>query len=120
MPANSQTNREILETLFNGDTFKTPEVEYQYRSDNFTAEIPQTGELFESREALRDMQKDFDQPPALSLKRITGEGDTWVVEAIQTYEDKGDFHVCVIVEFADGKIAKETRYYGAPLTTDRS
>jgi hypothetical protein len=44
----------------------------------------------------------------------------WVVEALQTYEDEGDFHVCVIVEFSDGKISRETRYYGPPLVTNRT
>ena len=115
----TNTNKETLQTLFGGDTFHTPEVEYELRSEDFTAEIPQTGERFESREALRDMQKEFGQPPAVALKRITGEGDVWVVEAVQTYEKDGDYHVCVLVEFDNGKIRRETRYYGPPLQTNR-
>jgi hypothetical protein len=113
------TNREILEDLFGGDSFHTPEYEYQFRSDAFTAEIPQTGERFESREALRDMQAAMGQPPDVAVKRISGEGGFWVVEAVQTYDDRGMFHVCVIVEFEGGKIVRETRYYGPPLQTDR-
>ena len=115
----TQTNREVLETLFGGQTFSTPETEYELRAEDFTAEIPQTGERFDSREALRDMQRGMGKPPRVALKRITGEGDVWVVEAIQTYEDDGDYHVCVLVEFDNGKIAKETRYYGPPLKPDR-
>jgi hypothetical protein len=115
----SHTNREILETLFQESTFLTPEDEYEFRSEDFTAEIPQTGERFESREALRDMQKGMGRPPAVSLKRLTGEGEFWAVEAIQTYEQEGDYHVCVLVEFDNGKIKKETRYYGPPLQAAR-
>lgn len=111
------SNREILETLFQGSTFLTPDEEYEFRSEDFTAEIPQRGVRFESREALRDMQKRMGRPPAVSLKRLTGEGEFWAVEAIQTYEQEGDYHVCVLVEFDNGKIQKETRYYGPPLQT---
>ena len=116
----TQTNRETLETLFGSETFFTPEAEYEFRAEDFTAEIPQTGERFDSREALRDMQKGMGQPPAVALKRITGEGDVWVVEAVQTYEEDGDYYVCVLVEFDNGKISKETRYYGPPLKTSRT
>lgn len=114
-----QTNREILEALFQEDTFLTPEQEYEYRSEDSTAEIPQTGERFGNREALREMQKRMGRAPAVSLRRLTGEGDFWAVEAIQTYEHEGDYHVCVLVEFDNGKIKKETRYYGPPLQTNR-
>lgn len=115
----TQTNKEILEALFREDAFLTPEQEYGYRSENFTAEIPQSGERFESREALRDMQKTMGQPPAVSLQRLTGRGDFWAVEAIQTYEQEGAYYVCVLVEFESGKIKRETRYYGPPLQTTR-
>lgn len=113
-------NRRILESMFYGDTFKTPHFEYEYRTEDFVAEIPQTGERFEGRDALRAMQEDFGEPPRVELKEIRGEGDTWVVEALQTYEQEGDFHVCVIVEFNEGKIRRETRYYGPPLVTERN
>ena len=113
------SNKEVLERLFQESTFLTPEEEYEFRSEDFTAEIPQTGERFESREALRDMQKGMGQPPAVSLKRITGEGEFWAVEATQTYDQEGDYHVCVLVEFDNGKIRKETRYYGPPFQNTR-
>ena len=113
-------NRKVLESMFEGGTFKSPEFEYELRTDDFVAEIPQTGERFEGPDALRTMQENFGDPPKVQLKEIRGEGDTWVVEALQTYEGEGDFHVCVIVEFSDGKISRETRYYGPPLVPDRT
>lgn len=114
------SNRAILELMFEGDSFKSPEFEYEFRTADFVAEIPQTGERFEGRDALKAMQSDFGEPPRIELKEIRGEGDTWVVEALQTYEQEGDFHVCVIVEFSDGKICRETRYYGPPLAGSRN
>ena len=115
----TNSNKEVLERLFQESTFLTPEEDYEFRSEDFTAEIPQTGERFESREALRDMQKGMGRPPAVSLKRITGEGEFWAVEATQTYDQEGDYHVCVLVEFDNGKIKKETRYYGSPFQNTR-
>lgn len=113
------SNRSILESMFEGGGFKSPEFEYELRSDDFVAEIPQTGERFEGRDALRAMQENLGEPPGIQLREIRGEGDTWIVEAIQTYEKEGDFHVCVVVEFEDGRISRETRYYGPPLATER-
>jgi hypothetical protein len=117
--ATSSRNRHVLEKMFGADSFQSPEFEYELRAEDFVAEIPQSGERFESREALRAMQEGFGDPPTIQLKRITGEGDTWVVEAIQTYGDASIFHVCALVEFTDGKISRETRYYAPPLAADR-
>lgn len=112
------SNREIIETLLEGGSFKSPEFEYQFRSEDFIARIPQTGEVYD-RDALRAMQEAMGSPPAIEVERITGEGDVWVVEAVNTYEDDGDYYMCNIVEFRDGKVSRETRYYGPPLETDR-
>lgn len=114
------SNRRTLESMFEGETFRPPEFEYDLRSEDFVAEIPQSGERFESREALRAMQEKFGEPPRIQLREIRGEGDIWIVEATQTHEDEGAVHVCVIVEFENGKISRETRYYGPPLVTERS
>lgn len=114
-----QTNREILESFFEGGTFKSPEFEYSYRTPDFVARIPQTGETFD-RDSLLQMQKSYGPPPSVRLERITGDGDLWVVETVNTYEDDGDYYSCAIVEFVDGKVSRETRYYGPPLNVDRS
>jgi hypothetical protein len=118
--ASTTSNRQILQSMFEEGAFKSPEFEYELRSEDFVAEIPQTGERLESRDALKTMQESFNEPPNIQLKEIRGEGDIWVVEAVQTYEAGGDFHVCVIVEFSGGKISRETRYYGPPLTKGRT
>jgi hypothetical protein len=115
-PTTDQQKRAILESMFAGPTFTSPDVEYGYRGPDFLAEIPQTGERWESREALREMQSGFGAPPAVRLERIRGQGDLWVVEAVQTYQRHGEQHTCVIVEFEGDKIARETRYY-APSST---
>jgi ketosteroid isomerase-like protein len=39
----------------------------------------------------------------------------WVMEATSDYPEGGTYHVADIVEFRDGKILKETRYYAEPF-----
>jgi hypothetical protein len=53
----------------------------------------------------------------MKLQRLTGEGDVWVAELASDYgEDRGGvFSVCVILEFANGLIKRERRYYAEPF-----
>jgi hypothetical protein len=64
------------------------------------------------------MQRNFPGgPPDMRLQRLAGEGDVWVAELESDYGEGrgGVFNVCVILEFKDGKIARETRYYAGPF-----
>jgi hypothetical protein len=91
-----------------------PEREYEARDPDFIADLPQSGERFASRDALREMQRAFPGPPTIELQRVVGAGDTWVVEATSDYS--GDrFHTVVIIEFRDDLIVRETRYYATPF-----
>ena len=110
-------NREALELLFGGDgkLALSPDQEYELRAPDFVMEMPQSGERIRGRDAMREMQQAYPAPPDGRLRRIIGSGDLFVVEASSDYGDRGVFHVCMVVEFADGKIARETRYYAEPF-----
>ncbi|MGI9586564.1 MAG: nuclear transport factor 2 family protein [Acidimicrobiia bacterium] len=113
-------SREVIDAMFDRGVFMAPEEEMLYRvEDGFIAEIPQSGERIEGREAMVELQRTFPEPPSVELRRVSGEGDHWAVETVQSYVGDGDYHVCVLIEFRDGKIARETRYYGKPFTADR-
>ena len=93
------------------------EREYELRHPDCLIDIPQSGERFD-REGMLEMQRNFPGgPPDMNLKRLAGEGDAWVAELESDYGDErgGVFNVCVILEFKDGKIARETRYYADPF-----
>ena len=101
-----------------------PEHEYELRHPDCVIDIPQSGERFD-REGTREMQRNFPGgPPQMRLERLAGEGDVWVAELVSDYggERGGVFNVCLILEFKDGKIARETRYYAEPFEApgDRS
>jgi hypothetical protein len=91
-----------------------PDVEYAMRHPDFEADMPQSGERFASREALREMQRAFPDPPKIALRRVVGEGDVWVAEATSDYSGQR-FHTVVILEMRDDLILRETRYYAEPF-----
>ena len=49
-----------------------PDVEYAMRHPDFVADMPQSGERFASREALREMQRAFPDPPKITLRSCFG------------------------------------------------
>ena len=109
-------NRKILEGMFGADgtLLLSPEQEYEARSPDYVMEMPQSGERIVGRDAMRAMQEAFPNPPTATIRRIIGSGDLFVMEAVSDYGGQV-FHVSDIVEFSDGKIVRETRYYAEPF-----
>jgi ketosteroid isomerase-like protein len=77
-------------------------------------EMPQSGERIRGRENMRAMQEKYPGPPSIELRRVVGAGDVWAVEMRSDYDGRV-YHVVMIVEFRDGKIVRETRYYADPF-----
>ena len=48
------------------------------------------------------------------MRRIIGAGDLWVTEYVLTYDGRPSYTVS-IMEFLDGKVARETQYFGDPF-----
>jgi hypothetical protein len=93
-----------------------PALEYEARHEDFTVEFPQSGERLD-RDGLRRLQTTFPggRPPKIDLRRLTGAGDVWFGETVIHYPDGTVAYGVTRVEFRDGKILKETRYYGDPF-----
>ena len=51
---------------------------------------------------------------AFTVRRILGAGDLWVTEFVLTYDGVPSYTVS-IMEFRDGKVARETQYFGDPF-----
>jgi hypothetical protein len=104
--------RELFERLYQA---MDPALEYQARHQDFTVEMPQSGERTDS-EGLRTLQEHFPGgTPKVTLRRVTGGDNLWFVETEIHYTDDKVFFGAKIVEFRDGKILRETRYYGEPF-----
>ena len=109
----AQQVREILTTMV---TDLDPDAEYELRHEDFVADMPQSGERIRGRDNMRAMQRAFppDRKPAFRLRRITGAGEVWTVEAVGDYGGEIYLVVCIF-EFREGKILRETRYYPQPF-----
>jgi ketosteroid isomerase-like protein len=109
-------DQQVRETLAAMVTDLDPDAEYEQRHEDFVAEMPQSRERIRGRDDMRALQRAFppDRAPTFRVRRITGGGDVWTVEAVGDYG--GEIYlVVVIVEFRDGKILRETRYYPQPF-----
>ena len=51
----------------------------------------------------------------VGLRRLTGGGDVWFGESVIHYTDGKVVHGVTRVEFRDGRIWRETRYYAEPF-----
>ena len=110
------TDQEIRATLAELVGALDSDAEYELRHEDFVADMPQSGERIRGRDAMRELQRAFppDTKPAFTLRRITGAGDLWAVEAEGDYGGQ-IFHTVLLLELRDGKILRETRYYAEPF-----
>ena len=77
--------------------------------------MPQSGERITGRDNMRTMQEAYPAPPTnFRLRRVVGARDVWVVEGSAEWSGQ-IYNVANIVEFRDGKIIRETRYYAEPF-----
>ena len=49
-----------------------------------------------------------------TIRRVIGRGDLWVTEYVISYDGKPS-HTVSIMEFRDGKVFRETQYFGDPF-----
>ena len=93
-----------------------PALEWEARHQDFTVEFPQSRERMD-RDGLRRLQETFPggMAPRIRLRRLTGGGDVWFAESVIHYADGKDFFGVSRVEFRDGKMWRETRYYAEPF-----
>ena len=107
-----QTRATLIDLVTNLD----PDVEYEFRHEDFVAEMPQSNERIRGRDNMRAMQRAFppDQSPTFRVRRIMGADELWTVEATGDYG--GEIYLVVaIFEFRESKIIRETRYYPQPF-----
>ena len=87
-----------------------PEAEHQIYRGNAVLEYPQSGERIRGRRNIQASR--FAQPSSkrFTVSRILGAADLWVTEFVLTYDGRPSYTVS-IMEFRDGKVARETQYF---------
>ena len=84
-----------------------------YRGDA-VLEYPQSGERIRGRRNIQQSRTVQPNQKRFSVRRIVGAADLWVTEFVLTYDGRPSYTVS-IMEFRDGKIARETQYFGDPF-----
>jgi len=90
------------------------EVEHRIYHDDAVLEYPQSGERIRGRRNIQTQRATQPSKKRFAVRRIIGAGDLWVTEFVLTYDGKPSYTVS-IMEFKDGKVARETQYFADPF-----
>jgi ketosteroid isomerase-like protein len=83
----------------------------------FVQEWPQSGERIRGADNCLSIDRNFPGGmPAMTSRRVVTSGDLAVAETDLVYADGSRYHGVSIMEFRDGKIVKETDYFGEPFS----
>jgi hypothetical protein len=90
------------------------EAEHQIYREDAVLEYPQSGERIRGRRNIQASR--FVQPSRkrFTVRRILGVADLWITELVITYDARPSYTVS-IMEFRDGKVAREAQYFGDPF-----
>jgi hypothetical protein len=90
------------------------EVEHQIYREDAVLEYPQSGERIRGRRNIQSSR--FAQPnkKRFAVRRILGGAGFWVTEFVLTYDGQPSYAVS-IMELVDGKVSRETQYFGDPF-----
>lgn len=87
------------------------EAEHEIYREDAVLDYPQSGERVRGRRNIQASRHAQPNRKRFAVRRIIGAADLWVTEFILTYDGQPS-HSVSIMEFADGKVARETQYFG--------
>src|SRR3954454_695037 len=90
------------------------ESEHQIYREEAVLEYPQSGERIRGRRNIQSSRAAQPNRKRFTVRRIIGAGDLWITEYVLSYDGRPS-HTVSIMEFRDGKVARETQYFGAPF-----
>jgi hypothetical protein len=89
--------------------------EHEIYRDDAVLEYPQSGERIKGRHNIQASRTAQPNRKRFTVRRIVGAGGLWVTEFVLTYDGKPSYTVS-IMEFQDGRVARETQYFADPFT----
>jgi hypothetical protein len=89
-------------------------VEHEIYREDAVLEYPQSGERIRGRHNIQASRTAQPSSKSFTVRRIVGTGALWVTEFIIAYDGQPSWSVSVM-EFLDGKVARETQYFGDPF-----
>ena len=88
--------------------------EHEIYRDDALLEYPQSGERIRGRRNIQLSRAAQPNRKRFTVRRIIGAGGLWVTEYVLTYDGRPSYTVS-IMEFLDGKVTRETQYFGDPF-----
>ena len=90
------------------------DAEHAIYHDDAVLEYPQSGERIRGRVQIQLSRAAQPDSKRFEVRRIIGAGNVWITEYVLTYDGRPSYTVS-IMEFVDGKVARETQYFGDPF-----
>jgi ketosteroid isomerase-like protein len=90
------------------------DTEHDIYHDDAVLEYPQSGERIRGRRNIQTTRTLQANKKRFQVRRILGYGDLWITEYVLSYDGQPSYTVS-IMEFRDGKVARETQYFGDPF-----
>ena len=90
------------------------EEEHDIYREDAVLEYPQSGERIRGRRNIQSSRAAQLNRKRFKVRRVFGAGDLWVTEFVLSYDGRPSYTVS-IMEFLDGKVARETQYFGDPF-----
>ena len=90
------------------------ETEHQIYREDAVLEYPQSGERIRGRRNIQASRTAQPSSKRFAVRRMLGAADLWITELVITYDAQPSYAVS-IMEFSDGKVARETQYFCDPF-----
>ena len=90
------------------------ETEHDIYREDTVLEYPQSGERIRGRRNVQSSRAAQPNRKHFAVRRIVGTGSLWVSEYVLSYDGRPSYTVS-IMEFLDGKVARETQYFADPF-----
>ncbi len=87
------------------------EGEHEIYREDAVLEYPQSGERIRGRRNIQASRAAQPDAKRFTVRRIVGAAGLWVSEFTITYDGQPS-HSVSIMEFEEGKVARETQYFG--------
>ena len=90
------------------------ETEHDIYREDAVLDYPQSGERIRGRRNIQSSRAAQPNQKRFTVRRILGAAGLWISEFTITYDGQPSYSVS-IMEFLDGKVARETQYFGDPF-----
>lgn len=108
-------NRQVAERLVRCINERRIEVMDELFHEDAVMDWPQSGEQVVGGDARRAVYGAFPSLPTVTPRRILAADDLVVLEASLDYGGGAVYHTVFVLEFRDGRIARETAYWAEPF-----